>query len=707
MGNELIPVSGADYTAYESSEAPSGAASPPLVKKFLGSLKKFWWIPLLTLAVGIAAGFALVRRMEPVYISKASMWETSKLRLPDQSIYSDDMENILGTQIEILQSDKLRKLALERLGSMSNSVPLPTGLDGQPLAVDIRVSIVPKSSIFQIQAISANPVFTKNYLDALMQSFLDYDKEVRNNISGVTLASINDQMQGLEQDLKVEQDALMAYELTNNIGVLQQEQSVAGEYLAKLRTQLSDLELEGELLQTAEDDSKHDTNGTIPLDVIEGITPSAASGPASQTQDNATSLELMKKERDDLAKYLQPQSQKLLDLDEQIKQAEDLEQITHRRAAGQLDAAVQANQIKTKYVKDSINEWQTKVAEADTRLGAVDHLKLNIQRTQSSHDRLSALAQNLELSRSIDQESLAILEAASAPYRSTQEEKQRLGMAGFGGFAAGLALVLLLGMRDDRFTSITEVNSALGDTVVGMLPKVTQEASGQPRLLQKDDERHIYAESYRSLRSALRFLETGENHPKVLLITSATPNEGKSTVAANLAHTLAMAGSRVLLVDCDLRRGHLHRLLGLRNETGLTELLSGSCAMEQVIQTNSIPNLWFIARGKSDGNPGDLLMSPRFDEYLARWRREYDYVLVDSSPVFAAADAGSLAPRVDGTLFLVRSHYSSAKVTREALEQLVQRRGKILGVVFNMVDTTSRKHYHYKYAEYYPDAKAE
>jgi capsular exopolysaccharide synthesis family protein len=168
-----------------------------------------------------------------------------------------------------------------------------------------------------------------------------------------------------------------------------------------------------------------------------------------------------------------------------------------------------------------------------------------------------------------------------------------------------------------------------------------------------------------------------------------------------------MAGSRVLLVDCDLRRGHLHRLLGLRNETGLTELLSGSCAMEQVIQTNSIPNLWFIARGKSDGNPGDLLMAPRFDEYLARWRREYDYVLVDSSPVFAAADAGSLAPRVDGTLFLVRSHYSSAKVTREALEQLVQRRGKILGVVFNMVDTTSRKHYHYKYAEYYPDAKAE
>jgi succinoglycan biosynthesis transport protein ExoP len=262
-------------------------------------------------------------------------------------------------------------------------------------------------------------------------------------------------------------------------------------------------------------------------------------------------------------------------------------------------------------------------------------------------------------------------------------------------------------MRDDRFTSIMEVNQALGDTVMGMLPKVTAEKSGVPRLLEANDSRHVYTESYRSLRSALHFLETGEDHPKVLLITSATPSEGKSTVSANLAHTLAMAGSRVLLVDGDLRRGQLHRLLGVQNEIGLTDLLVGSCAQEQAIQRDSFPNLAFIARGKSHGNPGDLLLSSQFDYHVARWRQEFDYVLIDSSPVFAAADAGSLASRVDGTLFLVRSHHSSAKVTREALEQLVQRRGKILGVVFNMADTSARSHYHYKYAEYYQVDDAE
>lgn len=707
MGNELIPADASDYSVSETINVSASVSSRSVARQFFGALKKFWWIPVLTLGIGIWAGVAYTRRMEPVYISKASMWETSKLRLPDQSIYSDDMENILGTQIEVLQSDKLKALTLERLESMTNNGSLPTGKDGRPLAVAIRVNIVPKSTIFEIEAISANPAYTQNYLDALMQSFLDYDKEVRNNISAVTLASINDQMAGLEHDLKVEQDALLAYEQTNNLGVLQEEQSVAGEYLAKLRTQLSDLELDGKLLETARNDSKNNTNGTIPLNVIANINPVPASGTTAPAMDASTDLELMKMERAELAKYLQPQSQKLTDLDNEIKRAQDLEDINRRQAGGRLDAAVQANQIRTKYVQDSIEEWQSKVSEANTRLAEADHLKLNIQRTQSVYDRLTALSQNLALSRSIDQQALAILEAASAPYLSTQEAKQKMGMAGFGGLALGLGLVFLLGARDDRFTSLSEVNSALGDAVVGMLPKVKQDANGIPHLLQPNDSRHIYAESYRSLRSALRFLETGEDHPRVLLITSATPNEGKSTVSANLAQTLAMAGSRVLLVDGDLRRGHLHRLLELKNEVGFAELLSGSCTQEQVIQKGSASNLAFIARGRSNGNPGDLLLSTQFDYFVALWRKDYDYVLVDSSPVFAAADAESLASRVDGTLFLVRSHFSGAKISREALERLVQRRGKIIGVVFNMVDTTSRKHYHYKYAEYYSDAKVD
>src|SRR5271170_4029932 len=172
MGNELIPAADAGYQMSGPNEGSAPPSSSHRLRQFLGALKKFWWIPLLTLAISIAAGMAYVRRMEPVFVSKSSMWETSKLRLPDQDIYSDNMENILGTQIQLLQSEKMRGLALERLESMTNSTHLSLMEVGQPPAIAIQVHVIPKSSIFEIEAISSNPTFTQNYLDALMQAFL-------------------------------------------------------------------------------------------------------------------------------------------------------------------------------------------------------------------------------------------------------------------------------------------------------------------------------------------------------------------------------------------------------------------------------------------------------------------------------------------------------------------------------------------------------
>jgi capsular exopolysaccharide synthesis family protein len=242
--------------------------------------------------------------------------------------------------------------------------------------------------------------------------------------------------------------------------------------------------------------------------------------------------------------------------------------------------------------------------------------------------------------------------------------------------------------------------------VVGLLPEAGQEGGSIMPLLALNDPRHIYAESYRSLRSALLFLATEGERPKVLLIASAMPGEGKSTVAANLARTLALSGSRVLLVDGDLRKGHLHHLLGLQREPGFVELLNQTCAPDQVMQKDSQANLTFISSGgQLSGNPGDLFLGSGLDQILARWRQEFDYVVIDSSPLFAADDASCLAPKVDGTLFVVRSRHSSARAAREALELLAQRQARVLGVIFNGADTSGRSDYYYKYADYYPAAK--
>jgi capsular exopolysaccharide synthesis family protein len=224
-------------------------------------------------------------------------------------------------------------------------------------------------------------------------------------------------------------------------------------------------------------------------------------------------------------------------------------------------------------------------------------------------------------------------------------------------------------------------------------------------LLAIDDKRHLFAESYRNLRSAILFMAVEGARPKVLLITSAVPNEGKSTVAANLARALALGGSRVVLVDADLRKGILHQLLGLQREPGLADALRQPADLEKVIQKDSLLNFSFLSSGHAGGHSGDLFLGPEFQQVLARLRQQFDYVLIDSSPVFAADDATTLAPKVDGTLFVVRSRFSSARPVREALDLLYQRQAKVLGIVFNQADPSARSYYYYKYADYHGTAK--
>jgi capsular exopolysaccharide synthesis family protein len=281
-----------------------------------------------------------------------------------------------------------------------------------------------------------------------------------------------------------------------------------------------------------------------------------------------------------------------------------------------------------------------------------------------------------------------------------------LALAILGGLIAGLGIIFLITARDDRFNTLAEVNEQMGDILVGQVPEVPLLKSGAPlALLQDNDDRHIYAESYRSLRSALLFLAVEGERPKVLLITSAVPNEGKSTITTNLARALALGGSKVLLVDGDMRKGHLHDLLGLESKPGLAELLRQPDDPYQFIQTNSLANFSFLARGSSLNNPGDIFLNSGFEKVLNRLRKDFDYILIDSSPVFAADDATTLAPKVDGTLFVVRSRFTRARMVREALDLLAQRQARVLGLVLNRADASARSYYYYNYSDYYASAK--
>jgi len=709
--NDLTPIPPSD-SGFQLMEpmanGPAPAAPKFRVQKLLFFLRKFWWIPLVTLLLSMGTAVFRFFHTPPIFVSTGSIWETEKLQVPGGAAFTEDRDNFLGTQAELLRSKTLRDMTLTRMGALATN-QIAFDKDGNPLPVDIQVYSSPKSSVYVLQASSANPAYTPAYLNALMQQYLEYRKNVRSEVSSGTLASISEQVQRMERDMKTAQQALNDYERSNNFAVMQEENTIGASQLVKLKTELSDYQLEMQLLAARELDPDSGTPGTTNFSdtIFDSLRNSGSSGSASGRMDAEQQIELLKADREKLSQYLLPKHPKIVKLDEEIAHAQKLIDVYSKQNHEQIVAARQALQIKIDSVQKFITDWDTKLAEANEKIAAADGLRQDVTRNQGMYDRLSSLLQNVDISRNIDQETLAPLEPASPSTRSYAAAKTMLSQSVIIGLALGLGIIFLIALRDDRFNTLVEVTERFGDSVVGQVPDIREIAGAGPlALLGDDDDRHMYAESYRNLRSALLYTSVDGKRPKLVIITSAVPNEGKSTITTNLARAMAMGGSKVLLVDGDLRKGQIHDLLKLQSKPGFSDLLRQPDDPGRFIQATDLPNFSFLSRGSITRNPGDLLLSPALEQLLARFREQYDYVLVDSCPVFAADDTSTLAPKADGVLFVVRSRFSHTRVVREALELLFQRQAKVLGLVLNRSDSSPTSYSYYKYAEYYASANA-
>jgi len=214
------------------------------------------------------------------------------------------------------------------------------------------------------------------------------------------------------------------------------------------------------------------------------------------------------------------------------------------------------------------------------------------------------------------------------------------------------------------------------------------------------------AESYRALRTSLLLSNLGAP-PKVIMVTSARPQEGKSTTSINTAIVLAQKGVRVLLVDADLRRPSIHKVLGMGPRSGLSNVLTGSATLEQAITTSPIlPNLAILPAGTPPPNPAELLASANMRDLILQLRKDYDHIVLDTPPTLSVTDAVVLSPRADATILVIRSGHTTKQALRRARDILMQVNAHVAGVLLNAVDLTSPDYYYYyeyqgKYTEYY------
>jgi succinoglycan biosynthesis transport protein ExoP len=295
---------------------------------------------------------------------------------------------------------------------------------------------------------------------------------------------------------------------------------------------------------------------------------------------------------------------------------------------------------------------------------------------------------------------VAIQERATAAAENVEDWVMPIVVGLVAGIGAGIIILLLFDRLDDRMNSFSEFQALFpGEAVLGQVPE--QRNRGDVALLRPNDDRHLYAEAFRNVRSSILFKNWQGKPPKTILITSAVPNEGKTTVTSNLAVTMALAGARVLLADCDLRRGGVSELFKLPATPGLSEALRGKLHWRDAVQETSTRNLDLLARGEVFDQTSEMLLSKTAEEMLKEMGEEYDYVIFDSAPVLVADDTASFAPKLDAVLFVVRMSSTMARLSGKALDLLYERQVNIGGVILNRSSSNLKEYTYYNYASYY------
>jgi capsular exopolysaccharide synthesis family protein len=384
-----------------------------------------------------------------------------------------------------------------------------------------------------------------------------------------------------------------------------------------------------------------------------------------------------------------------------------------------LRAKMEEQKRATLNLKDSAVEYAILAREVDTN--------------RQLYDSVLQRMKEMGVAAQVHNSNVTVVDKADLPLLPSYPKKSLYLLLGLLlGLGGGVGIAFFLEHLDNTFKTPEEAERylrlpnlgvvpdflRLNNSTYGYVSKAGSHARPQlPVAESKDSGKEIVlshhplsviAEAYRAFRTSILLSQAGEP-PQTILITSATRGEGKTVTVINTAITFTQMGVRVLIIDADLRRSRCHKLLGMENGIGLTELLTGQRGPQEVIKPTATDNLFLLSGGSAPPNPAELLGSRKMHETLTSLREHYDFILIDSSPIMPVSESLLLSTMVDGVLLVVDGAKTPKQVVREARSRLGKARSKILGVMLNRVDARNGGYaYYYRhYYSYYHDDSTE
>ena len=555
----------------------------------------------------------------------------------------------------------------------------------------ISVTPVENSRILQIGYLSDNPALSMKVADAVAQAFIDVLVDMQMEVSGYSINWMSQKAEVQRKKLEESEQELQDYKKQQDIVTIEDKETVLPERLADLSKNMTVSETRRKELLAVYNQVKN-----VKKEQLETIPAVVANVSLESINQKIIAADQKVSE---LSKKYGPKHPKM------ITAKNELDGLKNKKYS-ELQKVVET--IRNEYLLAEENERNLRGLVDQTRFEAerfgdksiqLGMLQRKVDTNRFLYDALVKKMKERDLTERNQAVNVWIIEKAEFPKIPAKPNKKRNILLGIVlGVFGGIGLAFFFEYLDNTVKTPEDVEEKYNIPVIGTIDLIKDNKQTVVQTVMNDAS-SLIAESFKGMRTAV-LLSSADDPPKILLVSSFTPGEGKSSISASLAMSLAQVGKKVLLLDADMRRPVQHKNFNIENTSGLSSFLAGVSGRNDINVENPIENLYLIPSGPIPPNPSELLSSKKLKDLLSKVSVDYDMIIIDTPPLASVTDPVILSKLVDGVILVTWAGKTTYEMLGKGLKQLREVDAPIIGVVLNRFNA-KKSGYYYNYGDYY------
>ena len=567
----------------------------------------------------------------------------------------------------------------------------------------ITVNPIRNSRLVDVNFQAKDPVLATKAVNTLADAFIGQNLETKLRAVQDAVKWLHSRIEDERKRVEKAEQALLGYKEKHSIitDFSSDVENITAQKLAQLNTQVVDAESKRVEAETRYTQAMALTGTPDMLDSI----PEVLNNELIR-QIKSMEVELYKRMSELSKKYGQKHPQ-MVAIESELNTLQKRKTQEVNRVISSLKNEYRVALAKENSLKAALAKQKKESLELNQKAIEYGVLRREAESARQMYELLFKRFKETSLTEDMKTGNIRIVDRAEVPkYPVKPKKKLNILLAIIVGLVTGVGLAFFFEYLDNTIKIPEDVKQHLNIPYLGPAPLFGMESDGNPEgdrsreLVTLHSPKSTGSESYRGIRTSILF-SSAESAPQVILITSAGPKEGKTITTANLAVTMAQSGSKVMILDCDMRRPKLHKVFGAARDQGVSNILVGSTDLDKAIFHTHLPNLDIIPCGPIPPNPSEMLGSARMSTLLNKLRKQYAHILIDSPPSTAVTDAVVLSKSVDGVVLVIRAGDTVREIVKNGVAQLETVGAHILGAVLNGVDTGRDSYYYYQYYYYY------